>query len=105
VEAVNTSNELVKPKQGILIDFMGWDNSYYALLYSKSNNVILIDDKMSIDSTSELLKQELSKNSLLIVLKSGNQLDQVLKKDNSISIKKSWLSTDEKYIIVEIEKK
>jgi hypothetical protein len=84
---------------------MGWDNSYYALLYSKSNNVILIDDKLSIDSTSELLKQELSKNSLLIVLKSGNQLDQVLKKDNSISIKKSWLSTDEKYIIVEIEKK
>ena len=105
VEAVNTCNELVKPKQGIIIDFMGWDNSYYALLYSKSNNVILIDDKLSIDSTSELLKQELSKNSLLIVLKSGNQLDQVLKKDNSISIKKSWLSTDEKYIIVEIEKK
>jgi hypothetical protein len=38
-------------------------------------------------------------------LKVGNQLDQVLKEDNTFSFRKSWLSTDRKYFILEIEKK
>ena len=84
---------------------MGWDNSYFSLLYSESKNTILIDDSMTASQTSELLKSELSRNSVLTVLKSGNQLDQVLKQDNTITIKKSWLSTDRKYLILEIEKK
>jgi hypothetical protein len=105
VEAVEKCNSIAKPNQGVIIDFMGWDNSYYSLLYSKSNKTVLINDLMTENETSQLLQDELSKNSLLIVLKSGNQLDQVLKKDNTFSIKKSWLSTDEKYFILEIEKK
>jgi len=105
VEAVEKCNSLVKTNQGVIIDFMGWDNSYYSLLYSKSDSIVLIDDLMTMSQTSELLKGELSQNSILVVLKSGNQLDQVLKQDNTITIRKSWLSTDEKYIILEIEKK
>jgi hypothetical protein len=105
VEAVEKCNSMVMPNQGVLIDFMGWDNSYYSLLYSESDNTILIDDSMTKSQTLELVKGELSKNSLLIVLKSGNQLDQVLKEDNTFSFRKSWLSTDRKYFILEIEKK
>ena len=84
---------------------MGWDNSYYGLLYSESENTILIDDSMTASQISELLKSELSRNSVLTILKSGDQLDQVLKQENTITIKKSWLSTDRKYLILEIEKK
>jgi hypothetical protein len=105
VEAVEKCNSMVMPNQGVLIDFMGWDNSYYSLLYSESDNTILVDDSMTKSQTLELVKGELSKNSLLIVLKVGNQLDQVLKEDNTFSFRKSWLSTDRKYFILEIEKK
>lgn len=105
VDAVNKCNELVKSNESVIIDFMGWDNTFYGLLYSNSNHTILVDDMMTSDQIGSLLHKELEKNSLVIVLKSGNLLDQVLKKDNSFSIKKSWLSTDEKYFILEIEKK
>jgi hypothetical protein len=105
VEAVKKCNDIVKPNEGVIIDFMGWDNTYYGLLYSHSNHTILVDDIMTSDQIGSLLRKELEKNSLVIVLKSGNLLDQVLKKDNNFSIKKSWLSTDEKYFILEIEKK
>jgi len=104
-EAVEKCNSILKTNQSIIIDFMGWDNTYYGLLYSESENTILIDDSMTPSQISELLKSELSRNSVLTILKSGNQLDQVLKQDNTITIKKSWLSTDGKYFILEIEKK
>jgi hypothetical protein len=105
VEVVDKCNALANGGQTVLIDFIGWDNTYYGLIYSKSNRTVLIEDKFEIHDIKELLNKELGQKSLFVIVKQGGKLDEVLKQDNSIHIKNSWLSTDQKYFILEIEKK
>lgn len=85
----------------VLIDFIGWDNTYYSLLAQFKSNSIILSESMSDIDKLELINTLISGHKTFFITRRNSPLIQGLNSKNLLI--EEWVG--EKYVVIEIEKK
>jgi hypothetical protein len=85
----------------VLIDFIGWDNTYYTLLAQFRHNSVVMSDAMSDADKLGLIESLVRTGNYLLVTRIDSPLIKRL--EENYMLRENWRG--ERYVVVRIEKK